>query len=318
MKMEIPRAPAHEILFPPSLAPLGRRVLLRTLRAAPVGQALGMRIYNRLTRMIRQHRRVRTYFGATIDCDLAELITMCIFHFGVWEPHISALIQSRVRPGDMFCDVGANIGYDTILAANLVGRCGRVVAIEASPSTFEKLLHNLRLNEATNVRAVQAAVTAVPGAVTLYRGLKRDSGRATTVASLGFEAECEVVGQPLTDILSQEERERLRFIKIDVEGAERPILSQLLDSIDLFPRELEILVEISAAASDSDGAAVSNEIFARFAGLGFQAYSVPNSYEIAETYLNFRGVELPTPIEFPSQQQQDVLFSRSYAGSRGC
>ena len=305
---------ALEIVIPPTWAPLRRRVLLQTLRAMPKGQVIGLGVYTRLNRMIGRYRRAQTYFGAIVDCDLAELVSKCIFHFGVWEPHISALIQSRVRPGDTFCDVGANIGYDSLLASRLVGCSGRVVAIEASPSTYRRLLNNLHLNNASNVRAVQVAVTEVPKTVTLYRGLKSDSGRTTTVASLGFGSECDVAGQPLTEILSDEERERLRFIKIDVEGAEPPILSLLLNSIELFPRELEILVEISAVGSDSE-AALSN-IFARFASLGFRAYAVPNSYMVAETYLNFRGVMLPTPIEFPSQRQQDVFFSRSYVPSR--
>ena len=306
--MEFPLTRAPDIIIPPSSTPLGRRVALRMLRALPVGQTLGFRIYSKLHRIVQRHRRAQTYFGATVDCDLAELVSNCIFHFGVWEPHISALIQSRLRPGDIFCDIGANIGYDSLLAARSVGRDGRVVAIEASPSTFQRLLHNLRLNDASNVRAVQNAVTDVPRTVTLYRGAKRDSGKTTTVGSLGFGRECDVAGKPMTDILSTDECERLRFIKIDVEGAERPILSQLVDSIELFRREIEILVEISAAEDD----AVSKDIFARFASLGFRAFSVPNSYLIAEAYLNYRGVVLPIRIESPPNQQQDVLFSRSY------
>lgn len=304
-----------QIVIPPSWAPFGHRVVLRLLRASPLGQSQGFKIHEVLTRLTKRHRRAQTYFGAIIDCDVSDFIPMCIFHFGVWEPHISGLIQSRLRPGDMFCDVGANIGYDSLLAAKIVGRSGRVVAIEPSPSIFEKLVNNIRLNDISHVRVVRAAVSAESCIIPLYSGGDaHNSGKTTTVMSRGSAKECDVDGRTLADILACDERDRLRLIKIDVEGAERPILTSLLDSIDLYPSNLEILVELSTPTNRDESAAISN-IFSRFSGQGFRAYSVPNSYDIAETYINFRDVQLPTPITLPLTVQQDVLFSRSYLPS---
>jgi hypothetical protein len=113
--------PLPEIVIPPSAGTPYRRIILRALRALSTGQTLGFKIYDKLTRMIKQHRRMTTYFGATFECDLVDLIPNYIYHFGVWEPNISNLIQTRLKAGDVFCDIGANIGYHSLLASKLFG-----------------------------------------------------------------------------------------------------------------------------------------------------------------------------------------------------
>jgi FkbM family methyltransferase len=181
--------------------------------------------------------------------------------------------------------------------------------IEPSPSIFEKLNQNIYINSADNVRAIQVAVTETPGIITLYRGPVFNTGRTSTMEDRGLTAECDVSGKLLLDILTEEERQRLRFIKIDVEGAENAVLSQILNSIDLFHENLDILVEISVPRTGTTTEV--NKIFDRFANLGFQAYSILNLYD-KDAYLNFRRVDQPKPIKLPLQEQQDIFFSRSY------
>ena len=106
--------------------------------------------------------------------DVADFIGTRIYHFGVWEPHVSALISARLKSGDVFCDIGANIGYYTVLAAPIVGDTGKVVAIEPSPATFELLKQNIKLNNADNVRMVRAAVADQPGTLTLFHAPDAD------------------------------------------------------------------------------------------------------------------------------------------------
>jgi FkbM family methyltransferase len=302
-----------EIAIPPASAPLGSRLVLGALRGAPIGQfgqRLGCRIYNRLVRTLKQHRRMQTFYGAILDCDLCDLVGARIFHFGVWEPHISALIRSRLRPGDFFCDVGAHIGYHSLLGAASVGNFGRVVAIEPSPSVFSRLVRNLELNNAINIRPVRVAVTGEAGTLSLYRGGPRNTAMASTVRDYGFGRECDdVIALPLADILSADERARMRFLKIDVEGAELPILDELDRTIDHYSPELEISMD--AVRCKTDYFVKVTEMFRRFSKHGFSAYSVPNSYDVLRDYLNLKGITSPIPIEGPAREQQDVLFSRS-------
>jgi FkbM family methyltransferase len=282
---------------------------VRAIAAAPVYRWPAFRAYNKLLKLTNRYRRTRTFYGAEIECDIADLIMMCIYHFGVWEPHISALIQNRLRPGDVFCDVGANIGYHALLGARAVGESGKVVAIEPSPRIFDRLCRNLRLNDASNVQPVQAAVAETEGIISLFKGASHNLGMTTTLQSTGSEKECDVTALPLHAILTESDRRRLRLIKIDVEGGERPILRSLAGSMHLFPPDVEILVEVSPSTADC--IEEDRALFDRFYDFGFKSYGIRNSYDIEGEYLGFSGVAEPVRVELPIRAQQDVLLSRA-------
>jgi precorrin-6B methylase 2 len=73
------------------------------------------------------------------------------------EDDVEDFILNNLKPGDTFIDVGANIGYYTILASKLVGVNGRVLAIEPVPQTANILKINLLLNKANNVTLIEKA-----------------------------------------------------------------------------------------------------------------------------------------------------------------
>ena len=98
-----------------------------------------------------------TLHGDLLQVDASDIVGKHIYYFGTWEPHLTNWIQRRLRPGHIFIDVGANIGYFTLLASRLVGETGKVVAIEASLPTFEALNRNIERNRAYNVRTVNRA-----------------------------------------------------------------------------------------------------------------------------------------------------------------
>jgi hypothetical protein len=129
----------------------------------------------------RAHRFVaRTIHGARLHGDHRVIMPRCIYWFGVWEPLLSRWVEERLAPGDVFVDVGANMGYYSLLAARRVGPAGGVVAIEPSPPIFAKLTANLALNPGAAVRPVQAAVGAREETLPFYPALRNDasSGRA--------------------------------------------------------------------------------------------------------------------------------------------
>lgn len=105
------------------------------VRHAPWSAGKRALVENHLNAALRDrplHRLARTRFGATFAVDTQDLIQRYLYLFGVWEPHMTRWLQRRLKPGDVFVDVGANIGYYSILASRLVGARGKVVAIEAS------------------------------------------------------------------------------------------------------------------------------------------------------------------------------------------
>lgn len=188
--------------------------------------------------------RATTIFGGRFDGDLSGVVQRSIFHFGLFEPHLTEFLTDRLRPGDTFVDVGANVGYFSVLASKLVGDGGAVVAVEASPSTFTALRATLARNNATNVRAIEAAAYDCKAMLPIYH-LPEESftSGASIVRAIGPQ-EALVAAEPLATLLTERELTNARVIKIDVEGAEERAIAGLLPAVHLLPRDVEIVVEV--------------------------------------------------------------------------
>jgi FkbM family methyltransferase len=223
----------------------------------------GMRLVPRLQRPIwhrliwrrlhwRDYRFVAgSHFGVSFAGTTADNIQRYIYYFGRWEPHVEATIRECLRPGDTFIDIGANIGYFTLLAWKLIGPTGRVISIEASAPTFQLLLGNIERNGAQHVvRAIHAAVTDREGIVKLYTPEKSNIGMASLVRSMGQGYE-EVRSAPLRALLTKHEIESARLVKIDVEGAESLVLQGMLPILAQMT-SCNFLIEINADFSSSD------------------------------------------------------------------
>ena len=249
-----------------------------------------------------------TVFGSQIAGNTRDILQQYIYYFGVWEPHLSRWIGQRLVPGDTFIDVGANIGYFSLLASKLVGESGRVVAIEASPEIFNALQGNLARNRARNVRAVNVAATDRKGWVRLFRGPDSNIGRTTIREECGFEFECEAEAAPLSAILQPEEVQNARLIKIDVEGAEWWVVAGMGPLLGSGRTDLEIVVEVQPGLLAQQGKR-PEDLLGIFLNAGFCAYSLENDYSplsYLPPYVEMRPVRIRSPI----QCQTDVVFSR--------
>ena len=267
------------------------------------------RAYDKFLRLYQQEYIGKTYFGALMNCNLSDLIQSYVFHFGVWEPEISHLISQILKPGDVFVDIGANVGYDTLLGSSLVGSLGQVVAIEASPTTFAELKRNIALNKSANIRAVNVAVSDRVGTLDLFDISARNCGAATTVARRGGKLIASVDALPLAQILTPTEMRGVRLVKIDVEGAEPMILNNILDNIEAFPASMDLIVEFSP-----DDAEASSRVFSRMTQAGYYAYAVENDYE-KDRYLSNRPL---SPLVFTDTvplTQCDLLYTRAKKSS---
>jgi FkbM family methyltransferase len=264
-------------------------------------------LYHRAWLVLGQYQQARTRFGAVVESDLRDLVPSYIFHFGHWEPNISYWIARRLCPGDLFVDIGANVGYYSLLASSVVGRSGGVVAIEASPSIYVKLKRNIEANQCENVRVVNIAVSNSAGHVTIYSGPPDNRSATSTLQDWrDGKPEAKVVALPLDQILTEGEIQRVRLVKIDVEGAERPILRQIAETIQRYPRRIEILVECTL----KDKIQEWEGIFATLFSAGFSAFAIENEYSAA-WYLRWRYPSDLQPIFSLPSGQTDVLFTRA-------
>jgi FkbM family methyltransferase len=251
----------------------------------------------------------KTEFGASIPCRSKDLIQRHILFFGLWEPNVGHFIKSQLAPGDLFVDVGANIGYFSMLASQCVGNQGEVVSIEASPSIFHVLQANISNNQCSNIEALNIAAAANPGTVELYAAPGSNLGMTSVLRSRDFPLEAVVSCDRLSSILGAERCSRIRLMKIDIEGAEWPVLKSVLEDISSFNEKLEIVVEINPSETVEFGASASS-IFDAFAASGFHAYGIENSYA---DYLRSRPPQRPQRLRSAPMLCMDIVFSRTEA-----
>ena len=165
--------------------------------------------------------------GGRLLLEPGHSFTFC-FWPGVdqYEPDVRAALLHFLKPGDTFVDCGSNIGYFSVLAGNLVGPNGRVVAVEANPVTLRLLERNLAVNRFG--KAVHCALTSSPGEVDLFMPRKGgDVYSSLRKGGLinGEDVECyRVSGRTLDDVVASLGLERLDLLKIDIEGAELDVL----------------------------------------------------------------------------------------------
>jgi FkbM family methyltransferase len=144
------------------------------------------------------------------------------YGFGTYEPEVVRTVQSVVRPGWVAVDIGANIGYFTLLLAKLVGPQGRVIVFEPLPENFDVLRENVDLNGYRNVILEPKAVLDTPGSARLYRQREHLlTGTASVVQGQGVGLRVPAVS---LDAYLDAIGERVNFVKIDVEGAEAAVL----------------------------------------------------------------------------------------------
>jgi len=138
------------------------------------------------------------------------------------EPETVALLERALAPGQVFVDVGANIGYLTLLAAARVGPAGRVVAVEPGPDNLHFLRRNLEVNGFANVRVVAAAAGACRTEATLHLSPVSTIHSLHAPAEPGAGSSSIAVAQVRLDELLEAPPD---LVKIDVEGAELEVLA---------------------------------------------------------------------------------------------
>jgi FkbM family methyltransferase len=253
-----------------------------------------------------------TIFGSRVVGNTSELLQQYIYYFGLWEPYLTRWITTRLRPGDMFVDVGANIGYFSLLASKLVGKSGKVVAIEPSPKTFRMLQHNLAINRAHNVRALNMAAADKSELVEVFGGNKHFTGLANICAvgnqERGFVVEGQVQAAPLSEILGAAEIKTARLVKIDVEGSEWRVMEGLSELFLHGRGDLEFIVEINPECGTLQGRR-PEEIVRAFQGAGFHLYRIENDYD-AVSYLPPFHAGRPVRMHGPIERLTDAIFSR--------
>lgn len=162
------------------------------------------------------------------------------------EPITCRQVETILREGDTVVDVGAHIGYFTTLFSKCVGKSGKVFAFEPSKSNYDLLRRNLAENHVQNVDAFNGAASRTSGTVMLREG---DSDSNFKIYGGNTQAGVPTPCIPIDTYLAERGVERVRLIKIDVDGAEWLVLSGAINTIKN-NRDIVVLTEFVPAWMD--------------------------------------------------------------------
>lgn len=143
---------------------------------------------------------------------------------GSYEYQKRVIFEKMVKEGSIVFDVGAHVGFYTLLASVIVGSRGRVFAFEPVPRNIFYLKKHLEINHITNVTVIEAAVSDSSGTVFFDEG-HGDSIPSSMTGHISLKGNLKVKSVSLDELVSRGEISIPNYMKIDVEGAEMLVLS---------------------------------------------------------------------------------------------
>ncbi|MBA4320652.1 MAG: hypothetical protein C0412_19845 [Flavobacterium sp.] len=204
----------------------------------------------------------------------------------IHEKATTDLFKKVVKEGNVVVDLGANVGYFTLLAARLVGEKGKVYAFEPEPKNYSYLVKNIKLNNYNNVQAFQKAVSDKNGKTQLYI-CDYDSGHHTinqyggvekySRGRLVEEKSIEIEAVTLDEFFKNRE-ESIDVIKMDVEGAEALALAGM-DNILRKNKKLKMFVEFFPLLIRKMGNSPEEFIYKLLKDYQFSIYVIPEDYD---------------------------------------
>ena len=227
------------------------------------------RLHTRLTPPER-YVVVRLDKGFRMKLDLADPEQLKVYFYGHYHERYEAELVQRLLTGDgVFWDIGANVGYFTLVAATALNNRGQIAAFEPGRNAYARLVENLSLNAYRNIQAFQVAVTDREGeAVLRVLGDIADSS-ATLYQSGQTEARGEVCRTVALDhFLKTEGLRPPDLIKLDAEGAELAVLQGARGLISESPPML--LMEMEEKNLQAAGASKA-VVVQLLTGYGYQA-----------------------------------------------
>ena len=145
--------------------------------------------------------------------------------FKIYEPNQTEVVKKYVHEGDTVIDIGAHVGYYTLLMAQLVGENGKVYSFEPDPVNFQLLKKSVEINGFENVVLIQKAVSNITDKVKLFLGDDDSAINRIYDAKLGDAKESIDVDSVTIDEYFKENDELINFIKLDSEGSEVKIIN---------------------------------------------------------------------------------------------
>lgn len=202
----------------------------------------------------------------TSDCFVSkELLTR-----GVYEKEITDLFKRIVKEGMTFVDIGAHIGYYTLLVARLVGKTGKVYAFEPADDSYALLVKNIEINGYNNVIPVKKAISNKSGAKKLFLNPRNKADNRLWNSEKGYE--CINIEETSLDEFFETYDSKIDVIKMDIEGYEMKAL-QGMNNIIIKNPNLKIITEFWPGAIEGSGFSPI-EFLNKLVEWGFKLYTI--------------------------------------------
>ena len=152
-----------------------------------------------------------------------ELFCNSVRRNKTYEPMETRLVVSTLQEGDVFLDIGANVGWYSVIAARKVGASGKVIAFEPDPDNFGLLKKNCELNKLGNVELHNRAISDCDGKDYLYRSTSNFGDHQLHATADESRAKVEVETVKLDSLFPAGDI-AIKAIKIDTQGSEAKIM----------------------------------------------------------------------------------------------
>ena len=215
-------------------------------------------------------------------------------------------LNGYLKPGDVFIDIGANIGLYTLIASLRVGENGTIYSFEPCLETFQRLVSNVELNRMNNVKCSQMALSDRPGQIQMNLSLDGyDAWSSIVQPTAGRSFATETVRTVTWDDFSREHNlmGRVNLMKIDVEGWESHVLS---GGIETFKRQDAPVLQVEFTDQASQSAGTSCQaLYRQLEELGYQMFVyneklnriIPDPVRDSYPYLNLLATKHPACID---------------------
>jgi len=219
--------------------------------------------------------------GHRILLDPTEpFISFHVMEHGNWEEPVRKVLSNLLRDGEHYIDVGANIGLHVLYASSLVGKSGKIIALEPHPTTAAILRQNLEINGLLDrVHIFQMAASSTHEEIRIFEYFPQHS--AMSGFSLAKQRIEQFRGTPIRvevntvriDRITMHEQTAHTVIKIDVEGFEKDVINgagYLLDNPNT-----SMIIEFDAALMDMVlGDETAKNLFLYLVDRGFSAFGI--------------------------------------------
>lgn len=289
----------------------GFRRLPPTVTRSLPGASVRSRVLRFHAEVLRVHpipfARADTLYGFALAGTTADLLQRNVYLFGVWEPDISRWVRGHLKPGDVVVDIGANVGYFSLLAATCVGPTGRVIAFEPVPSIVAMLQANLALNGVGSVTVEPVVAADQDGTAEIFRGDPGNLGLSATQAGEGKVSEGTIRQVRAADAVPVQDRARVRLVKVDTEGDDLRALKGLEPVLQAMTTGAVAVVEVTPEDLAARGQS-PQELVDFMRGAGFdRMLAIANSYDGAD-YARGTSLQPPRPLEQAPTEKTDVIF----------